>query len=416
MRTLSSNRGMAIKPLPSVGDKINDIRARAGALINELILPNESVLAGADRSQSAAAVSGLQADIRAAVKAAGLWAPHLGAEYGGMGLTFLEQVYLHEVLGYSPHAPALFGVVAPNAGNQHLLDRLGTPEQKEKWLAPLARGEMESAFCMTEPDQPGSEPRSIQTTAARDGNDWLITGRKWFTSNGIHADVLIVMCRVLEAGGGSALVQAIVPADLPGVRIEQSISIWGQGPSDHCEVWFDNVRIPDVNLLGGIGAGQVAAQERLGAGRVFHCMYAIGQMWRAFDLMVERASTRVVSGAALGDKQFVQGFIADSYIDLSSARMLTIHAAHQVDTGAASARADISAIKVAVPAAWSRVADRAIQVWGAAGITDDLPLGTMYLGARMLRIADGPDEVHRALIGRTILRSHQGGEGWALGC
>ena len=413
MRSLSSNRGMAIGPLPSVGDKINDIRARAGALINELILPSEPVLARPDGGES---TESLKADIRAAVKTAGLWAPHLGAEYGGMGLTFLEQVYLHEVLGYSQFAPALFGVVAPNAGNQHLLDRLGTPEQKEKWLAPLARGEIESAFCMTEPDQPGSEPRSIQTTAVRDGDDWLISGQKWFTSNGIHAHVLIVMCRVPTEEGGVALVQAIVPADLPGVRIEQSISVWGQGPSDHCEVWFDNVRIPACNLLGGVGAGQAAAQERLGAGRVFHCMYAIGQMWRAFDLTVERASTRMVSGATLGDKQFVQGFIADSYIDVNSARMLTIHTAHQVDTGAASARADISAIKVAVPAAWSRVADRAIQVWGAAGITDDLPLGAMYQNARMLRIADGPDEVHRLLIARTVLRGHQSGEGWALGC
>ena len=407
---------MAIRPLPSVGDKINDIRARAGMLINELILPNESVLGGADTKEPPGAAASLRADIRAAVRTAGLWAPHLGAEYGGMGLTFLEQVYLHEVLGYSPFAPALFGVVAPNAGNQHLLDRLGTPAQKHKWLAPLARGEMQSAFCMTEPDQPGSDPRSIQTSAVRDGDDWLINGRKWFTSNGIHADVLIVMCRVLGSDGGSSLIQAIVPAELPGVRVEQSISVWGQGPSDHCEVWLDNVRIPQANILGGIGAGQAAAQERLGAGRVFHCMYAIGQMWRAFDLMVERATTRAVSGGTLGDKQFVQGFIADSYIDINSARMLTIHAAHQLDTGAASARADISAIKVAVPAAWSRVADRAIQVWGAAGITDGLPIGAMYLNARMLRIADGPDEVHKLLIARTILRSNRNGEGWALGC
>src|SRR3954454_6491288 len=275
---------------------------------------------------------------------------------------------------------------------------------------------MESGFSMTEPDQPGSDPRSLQTTATRDGDSWVINGHKWITSNGLGADFFLLMCRAVaptgEVGRTGDMVQIIVPAATRGVNIVRGIGVWGRATSGHCEIVYDDVRVPLANALGKVGEGHQAAQDRLGAGRVFHCMNSVGQMWRAFDLMVERASTRQVHGGLLKDKQFVQGFIADSYIDIQSARLMTIHAAEKVDRGRDAARTDISAIKVAVPAGYSRVVDRAIQVWGAAGVSNDLPLASMYLGARTLRIADGPDEVHKILIAKNVLGAYRGGRGW----
>jgi acyl-CoA dehydrogenase len=208
------------------------------------------------------------------------------------------------------------------------------------------------------------------------------------------------------------MAQLIVPTSTPGVVIERGIGIWGSRRSDHCEVRYDHVRVPVDNLLGQVGEGHQAAQDRLGAGRIFHCMNSVGQMWRAFDLMVERLLTREVHGGLLRDKQFMQGFVADSYMDLQSARLMTIHAAEKVDQGDPQARTEISAIKVFVPAAYARVVDRAIQVWGAAGVTNDLPLAQMYLGARTLRLADGPDEVHRILIAKNVLHHYEKGESW----
>lgn len=211
------------------------------------------------------------------------------------------------------------------------------------------------------------------------------------------------------------MVQIIVPTATAGVNIVRGIGVWGRSESDHCEVRYENVRVPVANALGRVGEGHQAAQDRLGAGRIFHCMNSVGQMWRAFDLMVERATSREVHGGLLQDKQFVQGFIADSYIDIQAARLMTIHAAEKIDQGLQGARTDISAIKIFVPAAYSRVADRAIQVWGAAGVSNDLPLAGMYMGARTLRIADGPDEVHKILIAKNVLGQYAKGDGWDFG-
>jgi acyl-CoA dehydrogenase len=312
----------------------------------------------------------------------------------------------------------LFGVVAPNSGNQSILVKYGTEQQKEQWLLPLIDGTMESGFSMTEPHNAGSDPRSLTTTAVEDGDDWVINGHKWFTSNGISADFFIVMCRAVAPGAeptNGPMVQIIVPTNTPGVNIVRGIGIWGGRTSDHCEVLYENVRVPKENLLGHVGEGHQAAQDRLGAGRIYHCMNAVGQMWRAFDLMVERARTRQVHGGLLEDKQFIQGFIADSYIDIQAARLMTLHAAEKIDQGLQGARTDISAIKVFVPSAYGRVVDRAIQVWGAAGISNDLPLAGMFLGARTLRLADGPDEVHRILIAKNVLGQYAKGEGWDFG-
>jgi acyl-CoA dehydrogenase len=413
---------MNVQPIPTVSERINEVRSLTAQIVNKEILPNENLLWA--RRTNATLTAGdieqareLREHIKGVVKQAGLWAPHLPAEYGGAGLDFLELAYMNEVLAYAIGAASLFGVVAPNSGNQTILVKYGTDEQKERWLIPLIEGTLESGFSMTEPDQPGSDPRSLKTTARRDGDEWVINGHKWFTSNGKRADFFIVMCRTEDSEGGgdtsARMTQIIVPSATTGVNIVRGINVWGV-ESDHCEIIYDDVRVPIGNQLGSRGSGHQAAQDRLGAGRVYHCMNSIGQMWRAFDLMVERAMAREVHGGLLETKQFIQGFIAESYIDIQAARLMTIHCAEKMAADA-DARTDISAIKVFVPAAYTRVVDRAIQVWGAAGVSGDLPLAAMYQGARTLRIADGPDEVHKILIAKNVLSQYHRGAGWDFG-
>jgi len=409
---------MTVQPIANVSERINEIRQLTAQIVNREILPNESMLwrplsgepvQPADLEEARE----VRAHIKETVRQAGLWAPHLPEEYGGAGLDFLELAYMNEILAYGM-AAALFGVVAPNSGNQSILVKYGTDEQKEKWLLPLIEGRMESGFSMTEPDQPGSDPRSLKTTARRDGDEWVINGHKWFTSNGLRADFFIVMCRTEDPDGpadvNGKMTQIIVPSDTPGVNILRGINVWGRN-SDHCEIKYEDVRVPVANQLGRTGTGHQAAQDRLGAGRVYHCMNSIGQMWRAFDLMIERMMVREVHGGLLETKQFMQGFIADSYMDIQAARLMTINCAEKMAAGS-DARTDISSIKVFVPAAYERVVDRAIQVWGAAGVTSDLPLAAMYQGARTLRLADGPDEVHRILIAKNVLSRYHSGLGW----
>jgi acyl-CoA dehydrogenase len=411
---------MNVQPIPAVSERINQVRMLTAEIVNREILPHENELwvgRSADSPTSARKhAHDLREGIKAKVKQAGLWAPHLPEEFGGCGLSFLEHAYMNEVLAYSMGAASLFGVVAPNSGNQKILAQYGTKEQIEKWLIPLTEGKMESGFSMTEPDSPGSDPRSLKTTARREGNEWVINGHKWFTSNGRRADFLIVMCRTEDASAGdrnAKMTQIIVPTDTPGLTIVRGVPVWGHD-SDHCEVLYENVRVPVENALGKAGSGHRAAQDRLGAGRVYHCMNSVGQMWRAFDLMVQRATEREVHGGLLETKQFIQGFIADSYIDLQAARLMTLHCAERMDSNL-DARTDISAIKIFVPEAYHRVVDRAIQVWGAAGVSGDLPLSAMYQGARTLRIADGPDEVHKILIAKNVLGRYHAGESWDFG-
>ena len=412
---------MNVKPVPTLDPRINEIRTLTARIVNEHILPNERKLwvvrSSGTTDEARREARELRESIKEKVKQAGLWAPHLPEEYGGCGLSFLEHAYMNEVLAYAIGGASLFGVVAPNSGNQSILVKYGTEEQKKKWLLPLVDGTMESGFSMTEPDQPGSDPRSLRTSARREGDEWVINGHKWFTSNGLRADFLIVMCRTEDPDApgdrNAKMTQIIVPTDTPGVNIVRGIEVWGRA-SDHVEVIYENVRVPVANQLGQTGSGHRAAQDRLGAGRVYHCMNSIGQMWRAFDLMVQRASEREVHGGKLESKQFVQGFIAESYIDIQAARLMTLHCAERMDSGL-DARTDISAIKVFVPQAYERVVDRAIQVWGAAGVSGDLPLAAMYQGARTLRLADGPDEVHKILIAKNVLARYHAGESWDFG-
>jgi len=417
-----------VTPIAGLSPEVNDVRRRTADFINHEILPNEAVLwrssrgAGTtedEQDEARRESRELRDAIKAKVMAAGLWAPHLPKEYGGAGLDFLSLAYMYEIMAYAVGANALFGIAAPNSGNASILVKYGTEEQKEKWLLPLIAGDMESGFSMTEPEHAGSDPRSIATEARREGDEWVINGHKWFTSNGIDADFFIVMCRTIdpsgERGANGRMSQIIVPARAPGVTIVRGIGIFGRSTSDHCEIRYENVRVPLENTLGLVGQGHQAAQDRLGAGRVYHCMNSLGQMWRAFDLMVERSLVREVHGGLLKDKQFIQGFIAESFMDLQSARLMTINAAEKVANDDPDARTFISAIKVFVPAAYHRVVDRAIQVWGGAGVSNDLPLAQMYLTARILRLADGPDEVHKILMAKNIIHRFESGASWNFG-
>ena len=402
---------MQVAPIPALDDQTNQIRLMTADIVASDIIPNEHFFQRGD--EKATEIWSQTVD---KVKQAGLWAPHLPEEYGGMGIGFLKHAYMNEILAWSPYSNPLFGVMAPNSGNQTILAKYGTEEQKKKWLEPLVAGTMQSCFSMTEPDQPGSDPRSLQTRAVRDGDEWVINGHKWFTSNGRRADFAIVMCRT-EAGDDDSndrMTQIIVPTDTAGFNIVRSVPVWGEETGDHCEIIYDDVRVPLENALGQTGSGHQAAQDRLGAGRVFHCMNCVGQMWRAFDLMVKRSIEREVHGGMLETKQFIQGFIADSYMDIQSARLMTIHCAEVMENGL-DARTEISAIKVFVPAAFHRVVDRAIQVHGALGVSSDTPLEGMYRGARTLRLADGPDEVHRILIAKNVLKRYHRGESWDFG-
>ncbi len=405
---------MQVAPIPDLDPEINDVRTATANIVNRYIIPNEEKLADYRSPET----QRLRHEVQEVVKKAGLWAPHLPKEYGGMGIGFMKHAYMNEVLAWSPYSNTLFGVVAPDSGNQTILIKYGTEEQKKQWLEPSIRGEIRSCFSMTEPDAAGSNPYAIQTRAIRDGDDWVINGRKWFTSGARGAAFAIVMCRTEETDGQGGtrekMTQIIVPTDTPGFNIIRSVEVWGHD-SNHCEIVYDNVRVPVTNQLGRTGTGHQAAQDRLGAGRVFHCMNSVGQMWRAFDLMVRRAMDREVHGGKLETKQFIQGFIADSYIDIQASRLMTIHAAKVIDNGVSDPRTDISAIKIFVPAALERVVDRAIQVHGAMGVSGDTPLSGMYTGARTLRIADGPDEVHRILIAKNVLKRYHDGMSWDFG-
>src|SRR4051794_6555735 len=256
---------MNIRPIPNVSDRINEVRALTASIVNREILPNEHMMwrsraEGHTTDEDLAEGRRLRDHVKQAVKQAGLWAPHLPEEYGGAGLDFLELAYMYEGLAYAVGAAALFGVVAPNSGNESILVKYGTEEQKQQWLLPLVEGRMESGFSMTEPDQPGSDPRSLRTTARRDGDEWVINGHKWFTSNGKRADFFIVMCRTDTGNQGNtngdrgAMTQIIVPRSTPGVTVVRGIEVWGV-ESDHCEIIYDNVRVPITNQLGATGSG-----------------------------------------------------------------------------------------------------------------------------------------------------------------
>jgi alkylation response protein AidB-like acyl-CoA dehydrogenase len=388
---------------------VQALRDRYRAFMDEHVLPNEAALG---RDDDAALALGL--DLRARAKAEGLWAPHVGPEAGGTGLGFLTYAYLNEVIGRTIWGQYVFGCQAPDAGNAEILHLFGTPEQRERWLAPLVAGDVRSFFSMTEPDVSGADPTGLRTTAVRDGDEWVIDGHKWFSSGAEGAAFGIVMAVTEpDASPHRRMSQILVPADAPGVEIAPTVVLGHRGRdwSTHCEVRYTGVRVPAANLLGERGDGFRIAQKRLGPGRIHHVMRWLGQMQRAFELMCTRALEREAFGGPLAEKQTVQNWIADSAAEIQACRLLTLDAAHKIDRGD-EARVEISLIKFYAARVLNDVIDRAIQVHGARGLTHETPLAAMALTARGGRIYDGPDEVHRMVVSRRILRAFADGEGW----
>src|SRR5215216_3582055 len=359
------------------------------------------------------------APLQERVREHGLWAAHLDPELGGQGFGQVKLGLMHEVLGTSPIAPFAFGNAAPDSGNSEILALAGTQEQKDRYLYPLLAGDLRSAFSMTEPETAGSDPTLLRTRAVRDGDDYVINGHKWFSSNGSIADFLIVMAVTdPEAHRYQRASMFIVDADTPGVAIVRDVPTM-EHPEDtygrygnHAEIRYENVRIPGDALLGARGAGFLIAQQRLYPGRIHHCMRWLGVARRAFDMLCERATYRTTHGKTLGEHQTVQNWIADSAAQMQAARLMTLHAAWKMDTqGVAAARQDISLVKFYGAQVLHDVVDRALQAHGSLGYSTDLPLEAMYRFARAARLYDGPDEVHRQSVARQVLRGYEAPEG-----
>jgi acyl-CoA dehydrogenase len=348
-------------------------------------------------------------DLKREARRRGLWNLFLPDPEHGGGLSVLEYAPLAEITGRSPHlAPEALNCSAPDTGNMEILHMFGTQEQKDVWLHPLLEGEIRSCFSMTEPAVASSDATNIRTSISRDGDEWVIDGVKWFSSGAAspRCKVSIVM-GVTNPDGDPHRRQSmvLVPMDTPGVEIERSPAVFGyQERGGHPQIRFNQVRVPVENLLGEEGSGFAIAQARLGPGRIHHCMRALGAAERCLDLMIQRSQSRVAFGSPLSERGVVREWIADARIQIEQARLLVLKTAWLIDkVGTRGARIEVAAIKVAAPAALTRVADRAIQLFGGAGFTEDFPIAEMYVMGRILQVADGPDEVHRRSVARSEL-------------
>jgi len=364
---------------------------------------------------SLAQIKELFLPLQAQVRERGLWAAHLDPELGGQGFGQLKLGLMHEILGTSPLAPFAFGNQAPDSGNSEIIAMAGTQEQKDRYLYPLLNGDIHSAFSMTEPDSAGSDPTLLKTRAVKDGDGWVLNGRKWFTTNGSMADFLIVMAvSDPDARPHQRASMFIVPTDTPGLDIIRDVPTM-EHPEErfgflagHSEIVYNDVRLGPEALLGAEGAGFLISQQRLYPGRIHHCMRWLGVAQRAFDMLCERSLVRYSHGSLLSEKETVQNWIADSAAQIQAARLMTLHAAWKMDTeGVMAARRDISLIKFFGATVLHDVIDRALQIHGSLGYSTDLPLEQMYRYARAARFYDGPDEVHRASVARQILRTYE---------
>jgi acyl-CoA dehydrogenase len=389
--------------------RCSEFKERLGAFMDEHVYPAEAVYeqqlreSGDPHHQPA-----VMEELKAKARAAGLWNMFLPDDDHGAGLSNSDYAPLAEMLGRSPIASEVFNCSAPDTGNMEVLHQFGTDEQKERWLAPLLDGEIRSAFAMTEPDVASSDATNIQLRIERDGDDFVLNGRKWWTTNAMHPNcrVMIVMGKTSTDGPiHKQQSQILVPMDTPGVSIVRELSVFGYTDQDgHGEVDFSDVRVPASNLIAGEGDGFMIAQARLGPGRIHHCMRAIGAAERALEAMCRRAISRTTFGQPVAMRGNIQDWIAESRIEIEMARLLTLKAAWMMDTvGNRHARTEIAAIKVAAPNIALKVLDRAIQVHGGGGVSQDFGLATAYAHLRTLRLADGPDEVHKLSIARREL-------------
>jgi alkylation response protein AidB-like acyl-CoA dehydrogenase len=351
---------------------------------------------------------------RKLVKQMELWAPNHPREYGGMELNLMEHALVSESLGRSPLGHYIFGCQAPDAGNIEILHQFGSEAQKEQYLKPLVEGKIRSCFSMTEVELPGSNPVMMDTTAVKDGDDYVINGQKWYSSSADGSEFAIVMAVTNpEAGRYMQASMIIVPTDTPGFNLVRNIPVMGhagEGYFSHAEILYQNCRVPQENLLGPEGHGFVIAQERLGPGRIHHCMRWIGICNRAFDLMVARARDRIIApDRKLASKQIIQSWIAECAADIQAARLMVLHAAWMIENvGKKEARKEISLIKFVVANVMQKVIDRALQVHGGLGMTDDTILAFYYRHERAARIYDGADEVHKISVAKRILKEYEG--------
>jgi alkylation response protein AidB-like acyl-CoA dehydrogenase len=385
------------------------IVSRVREFVRDEIIPLEPKLMGGTIRDALPKL----AQLRERGRAAGLWTPFLPRELGGLGMSLFDYAFVSEELGRSPIGHFALNCQAPDVGNMELLMAYGSDELKKRYLEPLTAGRIRSCFSMTEPEHAGSNPLWLSTRAIRDGNDYVIQGRKWFTTGADGAAFAIVMAVTNPEADTPYLraSQIVVPAETPGFRVVRNLSVMGESGGDwasHSEVAYDNVRVPVSNRLGDEGAGFVLAQERLGPGRIHHCMRWIGTCERAMDLMCQRAAKRELSpGKPLGTRQIIQEWIADSHAEIHASRLMVLSAAQAIDRdGAHAARDEISVIKFFVAGVLQRVLDRAIQTHGAIGLTDETPLAFWWRHERAARIYDGPDEVHKVSVARHILRRY----------
>ena len=390
-------------------ERCSEFKERLGAFMDEHVYPAEPVYehqlreSGDPHHQPA-----IMEELKAKARAAGLWNMFLPDEEDGAGLSNSDYAPLAEIMGRSPIASEACNCSAPDTGNMEVLHQFGSDEQKERWLRPLLDGEIRSAFAMTEPDVASSDATNIQLRIERDGDEYVLNGRKWWTTNAMHPNcrVMIVMGKTTTEGPiHKQQSQILVPMDTPGVAIVRELRVFGYTDQDgHGEVEFADVRVPASNIIAGEGEGFMIAQARLGPGRIHHCMRAIGAAERALEAMCRRAVSRVTFGQPIAMRGNVQDWIAESRIEIEMARLLTLKAAWMMDTvGNRHARTEIAAIKVAAPNVALKVLDRAIQVHGGGGVSDDFGLATAYAHLRTLRLADGPDEVHKLSIARREL-------------
>ncbi|MDH3249210.1 MAG: acyl-CoA dehydrogenase family protein [Acidimicrobiia bacterium] len=401
----------------SYSDRVEHLRGELNDFMNSHVYPAESVYAQqmADSGDPHFHPPVLE-DLKREARGRGLWNLFLPDAEHGAGLSVQEYAPLAEITGRSPAiAPEALNCDAPNTGNMEILHMFGTDAQKERWLHPLLEGEIRSCFSMTEPDVASSDARNIRTRIETAGDDYVITGRKWFSSGAAseRCKVSIVMgITDPHADPYHQQSMVIVPMDAPGVTVERQPLVFGyQDRGGHPQIHFDHVRVPRSNLLGEQGGGFAIAQARLGPGRIHHCMRAIGAAERCFDLMVQRAKARVAFGKPLSDQGVVRDWIAESRMKIEQARLLVLKTAWMIDNvGARGARIEIAAIKVVAPAALTYVADRAIQVFGAAGFTPDFPIAEFYSMGRWLQMADGPDEVHKRSVARAEIGRYEPGQ------
>jgi alkylation response protein AidB-like acyl-CoA dehydrogenase len=395
----------------TVSEEMETMLTMVREFVDRELVPIEQQMLHGDEATLADMVAHAQGQVRQM----GLWAPNHPVEFGGLGLSMVNHGLLSEALGRSPLGHTVFGVQAPDAGNIEILHTHATPEQRERWLAPLVAGEIRSCFSMTEPETAGSNPLLLETTAVKDGDDYVINGQKWFTSSADGAAFAIVMAVTdPDAPPYQRTSMIIVPTDTPGFNLVRNVSVMGHagsGHASHAEVIYQSCRVPQTNLLGPEGGGFVIAQERLGPGRIHHCMRWLGIASRSYDLMCARANERVITpeGETLADRQVIQHWAAELDAEIRGARLQTLHAAWMIDEyGAKAARDEIAAIKFSVANTMLKAVDTAIQVHGALGVTDDTILSFWYRHERAARIYDGADEVHKTSLGRRILRRYAG--------